>query len=100
MKANVRDAHRAAWPKRMTPCKVVTDAIRVGQLATDRRDVRRSSQRASSPGAIAPTCTDVDMSVQPGLFSLLPQVIDAVRVPVVAVRGVANGRTAAAGLNA
>jgi nitronate monooxygenase len=36
------------------------------------------------------------MSMQPGLFSLLPQVVDAVRVPVVAAGGVADGRTAAA----
>ena len=34
--------------------------------------------------------------MQPGLFSLLPQVVDAVRVPVVAAGGVADGRTAAA----
>jgi len=36
------------------------------------------------------------MNMQPGLFSLLPQVVDAVRVPVVAAGGVADGRTAAA----
>jgi nitronate monooxygenase len=34
--------------------------------------------------------------MQPGLFSLLPQVVDAVRLPVVAAGGVADGRTAAA----
>jgi nitronate monooxygenase len=33
--------------------------------------------------------------MQPGLFSLLPQVVDAVRVPVIAAGGVADGRTAA-----
>ncbi|MGH7045541.1 MAG: NAD(P)H-dependent flavin oxidoreductase [Stellaceae bacterium] len=42
------------------------------------------------------TFSDVDISMQPGLFSLLPQVVDAVRVPVVAAGGVADGRTAAA----
>jgi nitronate monooxygenase len=36
------------------------------------------------------------MSMQPGLFSLLPQVVDAVRLPVVAAGGIADGRTAAA----
>ena len=42
------------------------------------------------------TFTGVNMSMQPGLFSLLPQVVDAVRLPVVAAGGVADGRTAAA----
>lgn len=42
------------------------------------------------------TFTDVDISMQPGLFSLLPQMVDAVKVPVIAAGGVADGRTAAA----
>jgi nitronate monooxygenase len=42
------------------------------------------------------TFTDVDISMQPGLFSLLPQMVDAVGVPVIAAGGVADGRTAAA----
>lgn len=42
------------------------------------------------------TFTDVDISMQPGLFSLLPQMVDAVRVPVIAAGGIADGRTAAA----
>jgi nitronate monooxygenase len=36
------------------------------------------------------------MSTQPGLFSPLLQVVDAVRVPVIAAGGAADGRTAAA----
>jgi nitronate monooxygenase len=37
-----------------------------------------------------------DISHQPGLFALLPQVVDAVRVPVVAAGGIADGRGIAA----
>lgn len=37
-----------------------------------------------------------DVEAQPGLFALLPQVVDAVRVPVVAAGGIADGRAIAA----
>lgn len=37
-----------------------------------------------------------NISQQPGLFALLPQVVDAVRVPVVAAGGIADGRGIAA----
>ena len=42
------------------------------------------------------TFTGVDMTMQAGLLSLLPQVVDAVNVPVIAAGGIADGRTAAA----
>ena len=44
------------------------------------------------------TFSDVDISMQSGLFSLLPQVVDAVNVPVIAAGGISDGRTMAAAL--
>ena len=42
------------------------------------------------------TFMGTEVGEQAGLFSLLPQVVDAVSVPVIAAGGIADGRTIAA----
>lgn len=44
------------------------------------------------------TFSGVAASEQPGLFSLLPQIVDAVGIPVIATGGIADGRAIAAAL--
>jgi nitronate monooxygenase len=42
------------------------------------------------------TFSGVDIGMQSGLFSLLPQIVDAVNVPVIAAGGISDGRAIAA----
>jgi nitronate monooxygenase len=54
--------------------------------------------QGAEAGGHRATFTGVDISMQPGLFALLPQVVDAVRVPVIAAGGIADARTVAAAM--
>jgi nitronate monooxygenase len=62
----------------------------------ERRGVDAVIAQGTEAGGHRATFSGVDIAMQPGLFALLPQVVDAVRVPVIAAGGIADGRTAAA----
>jgi nitronate monooxygenase len=54
--------------------------------------------QGTEAGGHRATFTGVEIGSQPGLFALLPQIVNAVGVPVIAAGGIADGRTAAAAL--
>ena len=62
----------------------------------ERRGVDAVIAQGIEAGGHRATFTNVDISMQAGLFALLPQIVDAVNVPVIAAGGIANSRTTAA----
>lgn len=54
--------------------------------------------QGTEAGSHQGTFMNIDVRTNPSLFSLLPQVVDAVNVPVVAAGGIADGRGIAAAL--
>ncbi len=78
---------------RRTGAKIYSSATTVAEARfLDARGVDAViAQGAEAGGHRGMFLTD-DADGQPGLFALLPQVVDAVRVPVIAAGGIADGR--------
>ena len=76
---------------------IICSATTVGEARIlEQRGVDAVVAQAAEAGGHRGTFTGVDMGMQAGLFALLPQVVDAVKVPVIAAGGIADSRQIAA----
>lgn len=80
-----------------TGAKVLSSATTVAEAVwLEQRGVDAVIATGFEAGGHRASFLDLDMSTQPGTFALVPQVVDAVKVPVIAAGGIADGRGIAA----
>lgn len=82
---------------RAAGCKIISSATTVGEARwLAERGADAVIAQGLEAGGHRGMFLDDDIDAQPGLFALLPQVVDAVDVPVIAAGGIADARGIAA----
>ncbi|MGZ3345497.1 MAG: NAD(P)H-dependent flavin oxidoreductase [Caulobacteraceae bacterium] len=89
--AALLDRVRAAGAKVISTATTVAEAVWL-----EKRGVDAVIAAGFEAGGHRGSFLTLDMSSQPGTFALVPQVVDAVQVPVIAAGGIADGRGIAA----
>ena len=78
-------------------CKVISSATTVGEAVwLEENGVDAIIAQGAEAGGHRGIFLTDDISQQPGTFALVPQIVDAVRAPVIAAGGIADGRGIAA----
>jgi nitronate monooxygenase len=86
---------KAAGCRVMSSATTVEEALWLEALGVD-AIIAQGYEAGGHRGMFLATDLDVSIASQPGTLALVPQVVDAVSVPVVAAGGIADGRGVAA----